>query len=72
MTEKDYIALLKRKTKSLRAVCGFNKNIYGRAVVTTGTPKRYNDERITYENQKTISYEDYIINNHQGSRARKR
>ena len=72
MTEKDYVLLLKRKARLLRAVCGYNEDIYGRAMVTTGIPKRYNDERITYENQRTISYDDYIISKSQRSRERRR
>ena len=60
MTEKDYLLLLKKQIQSKRIVCGFNEDAYGRAVVTTGIPKQYNEEVITYENQKTVSYESYM------------
>mgnify|MGYP004518724077 FL=1 len=60
MTEKDYLLLLKKQIQPKRVVCGFNEDAYRRAIVTTGIPKRYNEEVITYENKKTVSYESYM------------
>ncbi len=70
MTEKDYLLLLKKKLKEKRVVCGFNPDIYGKAIVTTGIPKEYSEGQVTYENQKTLNYEDYMIKQFQQSRTR--
>jgi len=72
MTEKDYLLLLKKQVQSKRAVCGFNTDAYGKAVVTTGIPKQYKEGQITYEDQKTISYEDYITSQFQESAKKRR
>ena len=60
MTEKDYLLLLKKLIKSKRIICGFNENAYGEAIITTAIPKYYNEEQVTYEEQKTLNYNDYI------------
>jgi hypothetical protein len=61
MTEKDYLLLLKKQVQSKRVICGFNTDAYGKAVVTTGIPKQYNEGQTIYEGKKTVSYEDYNI-----------
>lgn len=72
MTEKDYLLLLKKQVQSKRVICGFNQDSYGNAVVTTGIPKQYKEGQITYEDQKTVSYEDYITGQFQQSAKRRR
>lgn len=72
MTEKDYLLLLKKQIQPKRVVCGFNEDAYGRAAVTTGIPKQYKEGQITYEDQKTVSYEDYMESQFQQSAKRRR
>lgn len=60
MLEKDYLLLLKKHAKSKRVICGFKEEDYGRAIVTTGVPKQYKEGQITYEDEKKVSYENYI------------
>ncbi|MGM9876549.1 MAG: hypothetical protein ACI310_04900 [Bacilli bacterium] len=75
MTEKDYLSLLMKQVQPKRVVCGFNEDAYGRAVVTTGIPKEYKEGQITYEDKKTVSYEDYMESRFQQiqqSRTRRR
>ena len=72
MTVKDYLLLLKKQAQSRRVVCGFNENAYGKAVVTTGVPKQYNEGQITYVDQKTVPYEDYITSKFQQSYGRRK
>ena len=69
MTEKDYLLLLKKQIQPKRVVCGSNEDAYGRAVVTTGIPK---EGHITYEDQKTVSYESYVNEQFQQSAKRRR
>lgn len=61
MTEKDYLLLLRRQAQLKRVVCGFNEDAYGKAIVTTGVPKKYKEGVTTYINQKAMCYEDYIM-----------
>lgn len=73
MTEKDYLLLLKKqayKVEKSRVVCDFNEDAYGRAVVTTGVLKEYNENQKAYANQKTMSYEDYTLKQFQQSGRR--
>lgn len=73
MTEKDYLLLLKKqayKVEKSRVVCGFNEDAYGRAVVTTGVLKEYNENQKAYANQKTMSYEGYTLKQFQQSGRR--
>ena len=72
MTEKDYLLLLKKQIQPKRVVCGFNEDAYGRAAVTTGIPKQYKEGQITYEDQKTVSYEDYMESQFQQIAKRRR
>ena len=72
MTEKDYLLLLKKEIQPKRVVCDFNEDAYGRAVVTTGVPKEYKEGHITYEDQKTVSYESYMNEQFQQSAKRRR
>ena len=51
---------LKEEVEAKRVVCGFKDDAYGRTIVTTGIPKEYKPGQITYEDKKTVSYEDYI------------
>lgn len=55
-----------------RVVCGFNEDACGRAVVTTGIPRQYKEGEITYVDQKTVSYEDYITSKFQQSYGRRK
>jgi len=55
---RKYIRLLQSQK---RVICGYNQNIYGQAVVTTGIPREYNEGIITYTKQKTESYENYML-----------
>lgn len=73
MTEKDYLLLLKKQAyqaEKSRVVCGFNEDAYGRAVVTTGVLKEYNENQKTCVNQKAMSYEDYTLKQFQQSGRR--
>ena len=73
MTEKEYLLLLKEQAYQVdksRVVCGFNEDAYGRAVVTTGVLKEYNENQKTCVNQKTMSYEDYTLKQFQQSGRR--
>ncbi len=72
MTEKDYLLLLRKQAQLKRVVCGFNTNNNDKAVVTTGISKKYNENQITYVDQKTLSYEDYMIRQLQRNYKRKR
>lgn len=69
MSEKEYLIGLKYKLQSKpqpkRVVCGFNEDSLGRAVVTTGVPREFKEGVITYVDQKTMSYEDYITSKFQ-------
>lgn len=55
---RKYIKLLKN---AKRTICGFNMNRYGEAVVTTGIPREFKPDIITYLDQETTSYEKYIL-----------
>ena len=72
MTEKDYLQLLKKQIQPKRVVCGFNQNIYGEAVITTGIPRQYNEGQITYVKKKTMSYNDYMSRKIQKPTKRRR
>lgn len=72
MSEKNYLLLLKKQIQSKRVVCGVNEDAYGKAVVTTGILKKYNDGQITYKDQKTVSYEDHITSQFQQKTKRRR
>ena len=52
MSEKEYLLLLKKQLQNKRAICGYNQNDFGQTVITTGLPRKYNDDKITYVNQK--------------------
>lgn len=62
MLEKEYLINIKTQLQqqSKRVVCGFNEDSLGRAVVTTDIPREFKEGVITYVDQKTMSYEDYI------------
>ena len=62
MSEKEYLMYILRELEqhSKRVVCGFNEDSFGRAVITTGEPREFKEGVITYVDQKTMSYEDYI------------
>jgi len=67
MLEKEYLINIKTQLQQQpkRVVCGFNEDSLGRAVVTTGIPREFKEGVITYVDQKTMSYEDYIISKFQ-------
>jgi len=67
MSEKEYLMYILRELEQhpKRVVCGFNEDSFGRAVITTGEPREFKEGVITYVNQKTISYEDYIVSEFQ-------
>ena len=54
-----------------RVVIGFNENMLGEAVVTTGVPVQYNQDGVTYVKIKTMSYERHIFNRMQEAARRK-
>ena len=60
MSEKKYLLLLKKQLQNKRIICGYNQNDFGQTVITTGSPRKYNDDKITYVNQKSMSEYDYI------------
>lgn len=67
MSEKEYLINIRCQLQSQqkRVVCGFNEDYLGRAVVTTGVPREFKEGVITYVEQKTMSYEDYITSEFQ-------
>lgn len=71
MSEKEYLKLIRRQLQPKRVVCGFNEDAYGRAVVTTGIPKQYKEGEITFVNQRTTGYENYMVGQFKG-RSRNR
>lgn len=75
MSEKEYFinvrSQLQSKIQPKRVVCGFNEDSLGRAVVTTGEPREYKEGVTTYVNQRTMSYEDYIIREFQEKAKRR-
>ena len=53
-----------------RVICGYNQNDFGQTVITTGSPRKYNDDKITYVNQKSMSEYDYISKQMQSAKRR--
>ena len=49
---------------------GYNQNDFGQTVITTGSPRKYNDDKITYVNQKLMSEYDYISKQMQSAKRR--
>ena len=60
MTGKEYLLSLKKQLQNKRVICGYNQNAFGETVITTGSPRKYNNDKITYVDQKTMSEYDYI------------
>ena len=60
MTEKEYLLSLKKQLQNRRVICGYNQNAFGQTVIITGSPRKYNDDKTTYVNQKSMSEYDYI------------
>ena len=57
MSEKKYLLLLKKQLQNKRVICGYNQNDFGQTVITTGSPRKYNDDnakQLTIEQQKVI------------------
>ena len=76
MQKENYLDLSKYskdivREPERRVVIGFNQNVYGEAVVTTGVPVQYNQDGVTYVKTKTMSYERHMFNRMQ-EQARKR
>ena len=44
---KKYLLLLKKQLQNKRVICGYNQNDFGQTVITTGSPRKYNDDKIT-------------------------
>lgn len=60
MSEKQYLLLLRQQLQNKREVCGYNQNSNGQTLVTTASPRKYNENKISYVSQKTMSENDYI------------
>ncbi len=69
MSEKQYL-LLKKQLQNKRVICGYNQNDFGESIITTGSPRKYNDDKIDYVNKKTISEYDYISRQMQFAKRR--
>ena len=54
MSEKQYLLLLKKQLQNKRVICGYNQNDFGESIITTGSPRKYNDDKIDYVNKKSI------------------
>ena len=67
---KKYLLLLKKQLQNKRVICGYNQNDFGQTVITTGSPRKYNDDKITYVNQKSMSEYDYISKQMQSAKRR--
>lgn len=70
MSEKKYLLLLKKQLQNKRVICGYNQNDFGQTVITTGSPRKYNDDKIIYVNQKSMSEYDYISKQMQFAKRR--
>lgn len=70
ITRKKYLLLLKKQLQNKRVICGYNQNGFGQTVITTGSPRKYNDDKITYVNQKSMSEYDYISKQMQSAKRR--
>ena len=44
MSEKQYLLLLKKHLQNKRVICGYNQNAFGETVITTGSPRKYNNQ----------------------------
>ncbi len=60
MIKDKYVKLLEQMENSRRVICGFNNNQYGEAVVTTGVPRKYNEDQATHVRKKKMTYDGYI------------
>lgn len=67
---KKYLLLLKKQLQNKRVICGYNQNDFGQTVIMTGSPRKYNDDKITYVNQKSMSEYDYISKQMQSAKRR--
>ena len=70
MSEKQYLLLLKKQLQNKRVICGYDQNDFGQIVIKTGSPRKYNDDKITYVKQKSMSEYDYISKQMQSARKR--
>lgn len=70
MSEKQYLLLLKKQLQNKRVICGYNQNDFGQIVIKTGSSRKYNDDKITYVKQKSMSEYDYISKQMQSARKR--
>ena len=70
MSEKQYLLLLKKHLQNKRVICGYNQNALGQTVIITGSPRKYNDDKTTYVNQKSMSEYDYISKQMQSAKRR--
>lgn len=70
MSEKQYLLLLKKQLQNKRVICGYNQNDFGESIITTSSPRKYNDDKIDYVNKKSISEYDYISRQMQFAKRR--
>ena len=70
MSEKQYLLLLKKQLQNKRVICGYNQNDFGESIITTGSPRKYKDDKIDYVNKKSISEYDYISRQMQFAKRR--
>lgn len=70
MSEKQYLLLLKNQLQNKRVICGYNQNDFGQTFIKTGSPRKYNDDKITFVKQKSMSEYDYISKQMQSARQR--
>lgn len=70
MSEKQCLLLLKKQLQNKRVICGYNQNDFGQTVITTWPPRKYNYDKITYVNPKSMSEYDYISNQMQSAKRR--
>ena len=70
MSEKQYLLLLKKQLQNKRVICGYNQNDFGESIITTGSPRKYKDDKIDYVNKKKISEYDYISRQMQFAKRR--
>lgn len=60
MTQKQYLLLLKKQLQSKKVICGYNQDNLGQTIITIGSPRKYNDDKVTYVDKKIVSEFDYI------------
>ena len=49
----------------------FNENLYGEEIVTTARPIQYQPNKVSYVDERKMSYEDYMFSETQNQLKRK-